>query len=98
MPKRSCRAIGTEGQLELDLIAQSVISQREGERSKSYDFHKSHALAQTYTQELSDFMDAIENRKAEAIPLQAGLDVMRVINLAERSHNGNGRIVKWEWD
>ena len=98
VPKRSCKAIGTEGQLELDLISQSVIYQREGERRVIYDFHKSHALAETYRQEVTDFIDAIETGKAEAIPLQAGLDVMRVINLAEQSHNGNGQIVKWEWN
>lgn len=85
VPTRSCKLIGTEATIEWDAINEflhfrsPVPNATRTERLVSFDRNYS------YLEELGAFLDSVEKRKQVPVPLEHGIDVMRIIAAARLS-------------
>lgn len=77
-PVHTFKIVGTKGRIELDMNkAQIVLYNSDGESSVNeyVDFQRN----DMFINELKDFMDAVKERKAPAIPLEDGIEALKLV-------------------
>lgn len=84
VPTRQCRVQTTQGELVWDALAQKVGWTREvGEVTEQ---HFSQARDELFVRQLEHFFDCIENHTPPRIPLQDGVEVLKIIEKVKQSH------------
>lgn len=86
VPARSCKLIGTQATIEWDAIEESLRIRSPGPAPASLTEHlPASDRNQSYVEELAAFLAATESGQPVPVPLEEGIDVMRIIAAARLS-------------
>lgn len=86
-PIRRCRVIGTDGQIEIDLLHNQYALFKRGniKEEKKYEFSRN----DMFLNELKVFLDYIETRKQQTLTLEDGTGSLRIALAMKKSMNDN---------
>lgn len=85
VPTRAVRLIGTEATIEWDAIEERVRVRSPHPAASRTEHLPAPDRNDMYLDELTAFLDSVENGRPVPVPLDEGIDVMRIIAAASRS-------------